>query len=90
MICLILGYPQDGHAKKDSNKVWFNAAVYFYCMHNTLILFHLESMPPPESKPPPSKVCPHSQSISNGQVCRRDPLFESNPERTEVHTIDEV
>ncbi len=32
-----------------------------------------------ESKPPQSKVNPPLQSISNGQVRRRDPLFESKP-----------
>ena len=28
MIWLFIRYPQDGHAKKDSSKVWFIAAVY--------------------------------------------------------------
>ncbi len=28
MICLFTRYPQDGHAEKDSSKVWFNAPVY--------------------------------------------------------------
>ncbi len=30
MICLLIRWSQDGHAKKDSSKVWFNAAVYHY------------------------------------------------------------
>ncbi len=37
MICLLIRWSQDGHAKKDSSKVWFNAAVYtrvlFYCFY---------------------------------------------------------
>ena len=42
------------------------------------ILYGLESKPPPESKPP-SKVSPPLQCISNGQVFRRNSLFESKP-----------
>ncbi len=30
MICLLMRWSQDGHAKKDSSKIWFNAAVYVY------------------------------------------------------------
>ena len=30
MIWLLTRYPQDGDAKKDSTKVWFNAALYYF------------------------------------------------------------
>ncbi len=28
MTCLLARYPQDGHAKKDSSKIWFIGPVY--------------------------------------------------------------
>ena len=47
------------------------------CRHET-ILYKLESKPPPESKPLLESK-PPLQCISDGQVCHRDPLFESKP-----------
>ncbi len=55
-------------------------SVCLWLDHNSYwtILYKLDSKPPPESKPLLESK-PPLQCISNGQVCHRDPLFESKP-----------